>query len=160
MDLEHLRELVRIFEAADVSEIEIEEKGSRVMLRKHAPVTPPAAPQTHMYSGMPGIMEHTATPAAAPAGPPAPVAPEVDEGLLTINSPMVGVFYSAPAPGEPPFIRVNDRIEAGDTVCIVEAMKLMNEVTAKFPCVIENVLVENAEPVEYDQPLFTVRPVE
>jgi acetyl-CoA carboxylase biotin carboxyl carrier protein len=73
---------------------------------------------------------------------------------------MVGVFYAAPAPGEPPFVQPGDTIEAGQTVCIVEAMKLMNEVGAKVPCVIEQVLVENAEPVEFGQPLFSVRPLD
>jgi acetyl-CoA carboxylase biotin carboxyl carrier protein len=72
---------------------------------------------------------------------------------------MVGTFYTAPAPGEPAFVRVGDTVEENQTVCIVEAMKLMNEVAAKESCVIEKILVENGEPVEFGQPLFAVRPL-
>ena len=73
---------------------------------------------------------------------------------------MVGVFYAQPSPGDPPFVKPGDLVEVNQTVCIVEAMKLMNEVTAKFKCTIVNVLVESGEPVEYNQPLFAVKPVE
>ncbi|MBN2311119.1 MAG: hypothetical protein JXR94_19235, partial [Candidatus Hydrogenedentes bacterium] len=85
---------------------------------------------------------------------------EVEDGLQTIDSPMVGVFYVAPSPGAPPFVEPGSTVAADDTVCIVEAMKLMNEVTAKFPAEIVRVLVENGEPVEFSQPLFAVRPLE
>jgi acetyl-CoA carboxylase biotin carboxyl carrier protein len=81
------------------------------------------------------------------------------EGLATIDSPMVGTFYTAPAPGEPPFLLPGDTVEPGQTVCIVEAMKIMNEVPAKVAAIIEKVLVENGEAVEYGQPLFAIRPL-
>ena len=168
MDLDKIRELIRIFEAADIAEIEIEEEEGRILLKKAKPA-PVVAPQTHIASSV-------APPVAAPAGatevrrsplPPEPSeeeaaeqASEEDADLETIDAPMVGVFYAAPAPGEPPFVKLGDTIDAGETVCIVEAMKLMNEVTAKAPVIIERILVENAEPVEFGQPLFAVRPLQ
>lgn len=168
MDLDKIRELIRIFEAADISEIEIEEEEGRILLKKAKPA-PVVVPQTH-------ISPSAAPPAPSPAEtgesmrsslPTEPagedlseLAPEEDADLETIDAPMVGVFYAAPAPGEPPFVKLGDTIDAGETVCIVEAMKLMNEVTAKAPVIIERILVENAEPVEFGQPLFAVRPLQ
>ncbi len=168
MDLEKLRELIQIFEAASISELELEDSGSRVVLKKAQPTQvvqhiPIAAPMPS-YEPTPAPRTESLLPAGSLTTSSAePVEEKVSdslEGLLTINAPMVGVFYAAPAPGEPPFVQVGDRVEADQTVCIVEAMKLMNEVTAKFPCIIERVLVENAEPVEFGQPLFAVRPLE
>jgi len=169
VELEKLRELIQIFEGSDISEIEIEEEGSRILLRKSQPAPVAAAPPVMAPLAAP--VDSVTPPAVlnAPglAGPAnhgvseKESAPEEeDEDFDTIDSPMVGVFYVAPAPGDPAFVRPGDTVETGDTVCIVEAMKLMNEVTAKSPYIIEKVLVENAEPVEYGQPLFAVRPIE
>lgn len=162
VDLDKLQELIRIFEASELSEIEIEESGRRMRLKKPRPVVSyggaviPFAPAPEARSTQ-VVLHESAT--AVPAGAPAKPVKE-EERLITIDSPMVGVFYVAPAPGEPSFVRAGDTVDEGQTVCIVEAMKLMNEVTAKFPCAIEKVLVENGEPVEYGQPLFAVRPIE
>lgn len=161
MDLDKLRELIGIFQTSDLAEIEIEEEGRRIRLSKaHPPsvVSPPA-------------LTHAAAPAHIAVDPhrtvpgpshevQEPETPEAEEGLVTIDSPMVGVFYAAPAPGEAPFVNPGDVVEEGQTVCIVEAMKLMNEVVAKVHGTIVSVLVENGEPVEYNQPLFAVRPNE
>jgi len=161
VDLDKLRELIRIFEASELSEIEIEESGRRMRLKKPRPVVPypasmmPMVPQD--IRGAQVVIQDAAAP--VPTGAPAKREKE-EEQVITIDSPMVGVFYVAPAPGEPPFVKPGDTVDEGQTVCIVEAMKLMNEVTAKFPCAIEKVLVENGEPVEYGQPLFAVRPIE
>lgn len=159
MDLERLRELIRIFETSGLSELElIEEDGRRICLKK------PSA-QHAVQAPIPLIAPHiaSASPMAAPHAPHAPVpepnAEPEEEFVHTIDSPMVGTFYSAPAPGESPFVRVGDTVEENQTVCIVEAMKLMNEVTAKEPLIIERILVENGEPVEFGQPLFAVRPL-
>ena len=160
MDLERIQEVVRIFEASEVSEMELEEEGLRIRLKKQRPKTVAAAtvpvgvPVPQPATVQTFIQEVSAEP------PREKVAEDHEPDLPTINSPMVGTFYAAPAPGEPPFVRPGDTIEKDQTVCIVEAMKLMNEVTAKFSAVIEKVLVENAEPVEYGQPLFAVRPLE
>ena len=168
MDLDKLRDLIQLFEAADIAEIEVEEDGSRILLKKASPI-PMALPQPiaqppAIALSMPAAAVPASQPVAAPARDQAhetpPADPPEDEGLVTVDSPMVGVFYVAPAPGDPPFARPGDMVEAGQTLCIVEAMKLMNEVTAKFACTIEKVLVENAEPVEFGQPMFAVRPTE
>ncbi len=151
MNLTELEELMRIFEASSLSEIEIEEDGRRMRLQKAQPIQPVF--QSYPYAGPP--LEQL-----GPAGATeAPVAePEPEETFPTIDSPMVGTFYGAPAPGEDPFVNVDDAVEEGQTVCIVEAMKLMNEVGAKSACKIVKVLVENGEPVEFGQPLFAIDP--
>ena len=168
MDVEKLRELIQIFESAKISEIEIEEEGLKIALRKAS--AQPVYQHIPVPSPLPNAPENAPV---FPASVPVPVADETpsqsnnqpeekkpeDEGLVPIESPMVGVFYAAPAPGEPPFVTEGQQVEADQTVCIVEAMKLMNEVTAKFPCVIEKILVENAEPIEFGQALFLVRPL-
>jgi len=162
VDLDKLRELIEILEASQLAELEIEEDGRRIRLQKPAPPSVVAA-----YPGAAGPLHPPALPVGPAAGGlpsahgegPAGHDTQIDEGLDTIDSPMVGVFYVAPAPGEPPFVNPGDTVEEGQTVCIVEAMKLMNEVAAKAPAVIEKVLVENAEPVEFGQPLFAVRPL-
>ena len=101
--------------------------------------------------------------AAAPAAAPAPAAasesaaaPAVAEDTRTINSPMVGTFYRAPSPGAKPFADVGQKVKAGDTVCIIEAMKLLNEIETEYDGVIKEILVENGQPVEFGQPLFVI----
>ena len=162
LDLDKLRELIGIFESSELAEIEMEEEGRRIKLIKpqpqavhHQPVLTHLPHPTH-------IAVEASPPSAAPPGAAPKEAPaeEIEEGLVTIDSPMVGVFYAAPAPGEPPFAGPGDVVEEGQTVCIVEAMKLMNEVAAKIHGTIVSVLVDNGEPVEYNQPLFAVRPAE
>jgi acetyl-CoA carboxylase biotin carboxyl carrier protein len=163
VDLDKLQELIRIFESSELSEIEIEESGRRMRLKKPRPIASYAAPVIPMAPPQESrgtqVILHEAVRPIEPTTLPAK-REEKEEKLITIDSPMVGVFYSAPAPGEPPFVKPGDTVDEHQTVCIVEAMKLMNEVTAKSPCVIERVLVENGEPVEYNQPLFAIRPIE
>lgn len=165
MDLDKLRELIGIFQESDLSEIEFEEEGRRIRLTKHQP----AAHPQHVIAHVPAVAPLPGVPAQGSPGPapasgtgvaPSEAETEHDESLVTIESPMVGVFYSSPAPGEPPFVKAGDIVDANQAVCIVEAMKLMNEVASKFRCEIVNVLVENGEPVEYGQALFAVRLVE
>ena len=153
MDLNEVKELISLLETSELSELEIEEEGRRIRLTKK---------QEIVYGTLPSA------PAAAPAAPaavaPAPVADPAkeatlaDEGLVAIDSPMVGTFYSSPAPSEPAFLQLGDTISADQTVCIVEAMKIMNEVAAKVAGTVERILVENGEPVEFGQPLFAIRP--
>lgn len=151
MDLKELEELIQMFEASSLSEIEVEEEGRRTRLIKPQPVL--AAPAAIQVASMP---VGQASPISAPQA--APEAPEQEgEELPTIDSPMVGTFFVAPAPGEEAFVKVGSKVDENQTVCIVEAMKLMNEVGAKFACTIEKILVENGEPVEFGQPLFLVR---
>jgi acetyl-CoA carboxylase biotin carboxyl carrier protein len=149
VDFKDLEALISIFEKSDLTEIEIEEEGRRMRLQKASPVAIPA-PTT--------VQVPTSVQPGATAAEEAPAEDALPDGLITIDSPMVGTFYVAPAPGEEPFVKIGDTVEEKQTVCIVEAMKLMNEVGAKVPCIIEQILVEDAEPVEFGQPLFAVRP--
>ena len=150
MDFDELEKLIRVFDAANLTELEVEEDGRRIRLARGS-----VAPVVH-------AAPHEGVAPADKAARPGPVLPEevlAEEGLVTIDSPMVGTFYNAPAPGEPPFALPGDTVEPDQVVCIVEAMKILNEVTAKFPAIIVKILVENGDPVEYGQPLFAVRPL-
>ncbi|MBX3180851.1 MAG: acetyl-CoA carboxylase biotin carboxyl carrier protein [Candidatus Hydrogenedentes bacterium] len=154
MDLNEIKDLISLLEESGLSELEIEEEGRRIRLTKqHGPVVSMGAPPMYAPAAIPAA-ETAHAHAAAPAAPASPA----DEGLVTIDSPMVGTFYGSPAPGEPLFVQPGDRVTADQTVCIVEAMKIMNEVAAKVAGTIERVLVESGEPVEFGQPLFAVRP--
>jgi len=148
LDFKELQELIRILEASDLTELEIEEDGRRIRLHKAAPVAlAPIAQVAPASDGEASEAEEDA---------------EADEtlGLPTIDAPMVGTFYSAPAPGEEPYVQPGDRVEENQIVCIVEAMKLMNEVGTKAAGIIEKVLVENGQSVEFGQPLFALRDLE
>ena len=149
MDFEHIEKLIQIFEASGLSELEIEEDGRRMRLQKSLP-----APPAQQALPAPAAPAQQQIPAPTEA---AADAESQDDGIETITSPMVGTFYTSPAPGEPAFVTVGDAIEENQTVCIVEAMKLMNEVVAKFAGKIEKILVEDGQPVEFGQPLFRVR---
>ncbi len=153
-DLDYIRELAKVFKHYELDEIEIETGEQRVLLRRgDAAVVAPvvAAPQPVAIP----------TPAAAPApervtAAPVPVVAAEPEGDF-ITSPFVGTFYNAPRPDTPPFVVEGQKVEAGTTVCLVEAMKLFNEIEVDFPCVIEQCLVGNAEAVEFGTKLFRVR---
>jgi oxaloacetate decarboxylase (Na+ extruding) subunit alpha len=140
---EKIREVVRIVQETGVGEITIEEDGMRVSVRRTAEVTAFAAPSI-----------------VAPAGEsePAPSAPR-DDALVRVESPMVGTFYRAPAPGSAAFVEEGDAVAPGQTLCILEAMKLMNEVKAEIEAIVRNVHAGNAEPVEYGQLLFELEPI-
>lgn len=152
MDLKELKELISLLEDSGLSELEIEEDGRRIRLTK----------QTESIMTVPAPVAQAPVVASAPAAasPAEPAAEKslADEGLVTVDSPMVGTFYACPAPGEPAFVEMGDKVAADQTICIVEAMKIMNEVAAKVAGTIERVLVENGEPVEFGQPLFAIRP--
>jgi acetyl-CoA carboxylase biotin carboxyl carrier protein len=155
LDFEELQELIRILEESGLAEIEVEEEGRRIRLQKSGP---PAVLQ--LVAAVPEVAPTSQAPLS-----PNPSAAEIEEpdealGMPTIDAPMVGTFYAASAPGEEPFVQVGDTVEENQTVCIVEAMKLMNEIGAKFAGIIEKVLVENGQPVEFGQPLFAIRAVE
>ncbi len=161
VNFDELRELIQILEESGLSEIEIEEKGRRIRLQK--PGLPPAASAAVPPVAEPGVVDGAAavTPSSSQSAQSSGEEEEdITGGLPTFDSPMVGTFYAAPSPGADPFVKVGDRVDEDQTVCIVEAMKLMNEVGAKFSGIIEKILVENAQPVEFGQPLFAVRPIE
>jgi acetyl-CoA carboxylase biotin carboxyl carrier protein len=163
MDLSVVKKLVKILSESDVDEIEIEEEGKKVRIAKHSHRmhgSPAAASVTWVtesprsvtvppVAAAPGTIE-----AAPPAGAPAPGAP--DSRLTEIRSPIVGTFYRAPAPDASPFVHVGSEIQPGMVLCIVEAMKLMNEIESETAGKVAKVMVENGQPVEYDQVLFLV----
>lgn len=152
VDINQIRELIRAVEESGVGEITIKEAGSEITVRK---------PEVAMATGF-AMTPAAVTPVSAPA-PAAPASAPVSDrpaSWVAVTSPMVGTYYAAPAPDEPPFVQVGDEVMAGSTLCIVEAMKLMNEIAADMMCVVREVCVENAQPVEFGQPLFYVEPVD
>jgi acetyl-CoA carboxylase biotin carboxyl carrier protein len=148
MDLRKLKKLIDLVEASSIAELEITEGEEKVRIAKSIAGAPMmmAAPQQHYLQAAP------AAPAPAAA---APAEDAVPEGHI-VRSPMVGTFYRAPAPGAKNFSEVGQSVNAGDTLCIIEAMKLLNEIEADQGGVIKAILVENGQPVEYGEPLFVI----
>ena len=164
LNINELRELVAALSQSDVAELTLKSSTFELTLRKQGVVTaaslPTAvvAPETVASSPTkPVEVVPPAVEAAAPATPPA-TPPGKHSDLLTISSPMVGTFYRSPAPDEPPFVNVGDRVSTGQAVCIIEAMKLMNELESEVSGEIVEILANNAEPVEFGQALMLVRP--
>ena len=159
MDLKELKEILQILEEKEITEFELEEEGMKLRIRKAGPV-----PSNH--AGPPGALSAAvpAFPHSAPPGPrasaaePAPAAPEAEAGLTVVKSPIVGTFYRTPDPNKPPFVNVGDRIRVGQVLCIIEAMKLMNEIEAEVAGEIVRIHHESGQPVQYGEPLFTIRP--
>ena len=151
MDLRKLKTLIDLVQQSGIAELEITEGEEKVRISRGMPTAPAVMPQ-------PGTVYMTApapqaAPEAAPAAPAEPAAAPEPEGH-TIKSPMVGTFYRQSAPGAKPFVEVGQAVKAGETVCIIEAMKLLNEIESDSDGVIKEVLVENGQPVEFGQPLF------
>ena len=160
IDLRYVKKLVEMLDESSVDSIEISsDKGMKIRISKTASqrgVVQMAAPVQPMMPAEPRLSPAAGTPQPAAAVEPVVVeAPKAN--TLDIKSPMVGTFYGAPEPGAKPYVSVGDKISKGQTLCIIEAMKIMNEVTAERACVIERILVENEQPVEFGQPLFEVR---
>jgi acetyl-CoA carboxylase biotin carboxyl carrier protein len=155
MDLSFIKSLIKAVDQSSIDSVDIERGGTRVRISK----TPPAA-----ASG-PGAPV-PAVPVSAPTAPAAPAALEPDtsavaapaSNLVDVTSPMVGTFYAAPAPDAPSYAKVGQQVGVGDTLCIIEAMKLMNELEAEVSGTIAEICVQNAEPVEYGQVLFRIDP--
>lgn len=163
MDLNYLKKLLKIFDESSAMELTIEEEGITLQMAKSGQPQAGMPAMPYMMPAMPTMQ------AAAPAAPPtaplaapaaalavAPAAAE-DKGH-TILSPIVGTFYRAPSPDADSFVQVGQHVNAGETICIVEAMKLMNEIESDASGTIVKILVENAQPVEYNQPMFVIKP--
>ncbi|WP_144392789.1 acetyl-CoA carboxylase biotin carboxyl carrier protein [Pleionea sediminis] len=147
MDIRKVKKLIELLEESGVSEIEIKEGEESVRISRNgpmsaAPVAAPAPSHTVIPATAPAVAE-SAAPSDAPSGEP-------------IKSPMVGTFYRAPSPGAKPFVEVGDKVNKGDTLCIVEAMKMMNHIESEVSGTVKAILVEDAEPVEFDEVLFIV----
>lgn len=154
MDLRKLKTLIDLVSESGVAELEITEGDDRVKIVNRVGAAPVAAAAPAVIA-TPVVA--SAAPAAAPAVAAEPAAaPVAAEDTRTINSPMVGTFYRAPSPGAKSFADVGQKVKAGDTVCIIEAMKLLNEIETEYDGVIKEILVENGQPVEFGQPLFVI----
>lgn len=151
MDIRKVKKLIELLEESNIDEIEIKEGEESVRISRNGASI--AAPQYAAPVAAPAPAP-VAAPVAAPAAVEAPAA-ETHSGHV-IKSPMVGTFYASPSPGSPSFVEVGKHVKVGDTICIVEAMKMMNQIEADKAGVIEAILVEDGQPVEFDQPLVTI----
>lgn len=149
MDLRKLKKLIDLVEESGIAEIEVTEGEEKVRI----PRTIAAAP---VYAAPVPAAAPAATPAAAPVAASAPAAPAARDLSEAQKSPMVGTFYRAPGPNAAPFVEVGQQVKAGDTLCIIEAMKLMNEIEAEKSGTVKEILVENGTPVEFGEPLFII----
>jgi acetyl-CoA carboxylase biotin carboxyl carrier protein len=167
IDLEFVERLIRALDQSTLDSLEVEQEGTRVRLSKSPAAVQVGNSGSAVASTLPPI------PGAPGASPPSPVAAEnagtsqpalelggetAQDNLLRVTSPMVGTFYRAPAPDAPPYVEVGGRVGKGTVLCIIEAMKLMNELESEVEGTIAKVLVENAQPVEYGQVLFLIDP--
>ncbi|MDB5141704.1 MAG: accB [Mucilaginibacter sp.] len=154
MDIKQIQDLIRFVSKSGVNEVSIEQKDFKITIK-----TNETQPQL-IHASIPAQTAPVlaAAPAAAPVAPTEPAAPDLSK-YLTIRSPMIGTFYRSASPEKPLFVNVGDEIKAGSVVCIIEAMKLFNEIESEISGRIVKVLVDNSSPVEYDQPLFLVEPI-
>lgn len=151
MDIRKVKKLIELLEESNIDELEIKEGEESVRISRNSAAGHAPAPQ---YYAQPAPAPAPAAPAAAPA--PAEAAAEPAINGHVIKSPMVGTFYRSPSPSSPPFVEVGQHVKAGDVVCIVEAMKMMNQIEADKSGVVEAILLDDAQPVEFDQPLITI----
>ena len=162
MNLNEIQDLIKFVAKSGVTEVEIEQKDFKITIKSESKkaesqiIVQAAAPVVPQIAAAPAV----AAPVAAPTAAPAPAAPAAsdDSKYVTFKSPMIGTFYRSSGPDKEPFVSVGQTVNKGDTVCIIEAMKLFNEIEAEFTGKIVKVLVDDATPVEYDQPLFLIDP--
>ena len=157
MDIRKVKKLIDLLDTSNVDEIEIHEGEESVRISRHRPAVAPMAPATPALAVPPAAQQPTQVSVRSDPSAPADQAP--DEQLPAghiVTSPMVGTFYQAPSPGAKPFVEVGQRVQVGDTVCIIEAMKILNQIEADQAGVITAILAENGQPVEYGQPLFVI----
>ena len=154
MDIKDLKTLIKMVTETDITEFEMESEQEKIIIKRgHSEVVTYAAAPT--YAAAAPVAAASAPVAPAPVAAPVAVAAANDKGEV-ITSPIVGTFYSSPSPESDPYVKVGSVVEKGQTLCIVEAMKLMNEIEAEFKCKVVEILGENAKPVEYGAPLFRV----
>jgi acetyl-CoA carboxylase biotin carboxyl carrier protein len=161
MDFKQIQELIKMINKSNIGEVTIEEKGFKLTIKqKEEPAQHVIAAPLHAPMSLPAVAQPQAiaAPAAQVAGDKPKAAEAVADNLLTIKSPMIGTFYRSPSPGKPVFVEPGDEVLPGKVVCIIEAMKLFNEIESEVKGRIVKILVEDASPVEYDQPLFLVEP--
>ncbi|GMQ99388.1 MAG: acetyl-CoA carboxylase biotin carboxyl carrier protein [Zetaproteobacteria bacterium] len=151
MDISQIRKLIRLLQASDVTEIEVTEGDQTVRISRREHIV--TVPQVQATVAAPVAAPQQTTPVETPP------APAEESGEHIVKSPMVGTFYRAPSPEADSFVSEGTRVKKGDILCIIEAMKLMNEIEAEYDGVVEEILVENASPLEYGQPMFVIAPL-
>ena len=157
MDIRKVKKLIELLDESGIAEIEITEGEESVRISRHASSVAPAPAPAAVPVAAPAPAPVAAPAAPAAAAAPAPAAaPEAEEEGYLVTAPMVGTYYSAPSPGSPAFVQVGDRVNEGDTLCIVEAMKMMNQIESDVAGVIKSIRVQNGDPVEYGQILFVI----
>jgi len=155
MTVDEIRELINLATETGIAELEVQRGENRVRIsravagRQEVVFAPPAAP--------PPRVEPASPPPASTPSQPAPKETGADPNLILVRSPIVGTFYEGSAPGTPPFVRVGERVQPGKVLCIIESMKLMNEIEAEISGIVESKLVMNGQPVEYGEALFAIR---
>jgi acetyl-CoA carboxylase biotin carboxyl carrier protein len=159
VDSKEIRELIELISKSDFASFELEGDGFKLKLVKQsgavpsgAAIGPPTAPPASASAPAPAT-------AAAPSEPVAPVEEPGDNGLVTLSSPIVGTFYVAPSPDSPPFVEVGSVVKKGQVICIVEAMKVMNEIESEIDAEVAEILVANGQPVEFGEGMFKLRPL-
>ncbi|MFA5353545.1 MAG: acetyl-CoA carboxylase biotin carboxyl carrier protein [Thermodesulfovibrionales bacterium] len=146
MEMDDLKELIGLLKETDITELQVEKEGVRVRIKREK-----------FYA--PLEVHHTAAPDRRESKKDAEIPDEAEGRLLTVTSPIVGTFYRSPSPDAAPFADVGTKVKKGQVICIIEAMKLMNEIESEFDGVVVRALVENGQPVEYGEPLFLIDPV-
>ena len=152
MNIKELKELIELIQKGQIAELELEKSGVRVRIKRdRAPAVPVPLPEEAPPA--------QTVPAEAPLPQAAPPPPSVPAGWLTLTAPVVGTFYRAPAPDADPYVEIGSPVKKGQVLCVIEAMKLMNEIESEWEGKIVEILVENAQPVEYGAPLFRIEPL-
>ncbi|MCK5076066.1 MAG: acetyl-CoA carboxylase biotin carboxyl carrier protein [Calditrichia bacterium] len=159
MDIKEIKALLKLMEQSEIDEIEIEEDNKKIRISKNLPGNKPVE-QTQSFimppAGFPTMAPHAAYMPEVSAEPAEEPEKKYNGNVVEVKAPMVGTFYRAPAPDAPHYVEIGDDVKAGQTLCIIEAMKLMNEIESDFKGKIVDVLVENAEPVEFGKVLFII----
>ena len=160
MDFKQIQELIRMINKSNIGEVTIEEKGFKVSIKQKQDAPQHIVPaQAPVYTQPPSVQAAPGSSASAPSVEKPKTTPEPSPStLITIKSPMIGTFYRSPSPDVPSFVNVGDEVTPGKVVCIIEAMKLFNEIESEVKGKIVKVLIDDASPVEYDQPLYLVDP--
>jgi acetyl-CoA carboxylase biotin carboxyl carrier protein len=169
MDLKLIKNLLTLISDSDVNEVSIEEGDFKIKVKKQSESSAspsvqyqlpqqPAQPQAQPHSAQPQAQPHSAQPQSetAPSAEKEKKEKPAADGEM-VKSPIVGTFYRSPSPDDDPFVSVGDKVEKGQVLCIIEAMKIMNEIESEFSGTVADILVEDAQPVEYDQPLFIIK---
>ena|SRR5438067_191118 len=160
MDLNQLKQILDLVRAHDLAEFEIEHDGLRLKIRKDAAGVPAVVTAAHAPSAPaapPPAASASSAPTATASGATAADATEAEVELAVVKSPIVGTFYRSPEPGAPPFVEIGSQVKKGQVLCIIEAMKLMNEIDSEYDGEIANVYVEGGQPVQYGERLFAIR---